>query len=74
MPVPKGVNMDEDAIATTLRVAQQLSPKALQTWLNHGQALIELTRRASPKNPYGKLKPEATSDPVKAPVKKTKRS
>jgi len=53
MPVPKDVHLDEEEIATCLRLAAQMTDRARAIWFIQGQGLVELTRRPSRANPYG---------------------
>lgn len=73
MPVPKGVhNLDEDEIATCLRLAGQMTDRARAIWFIQGQGLVELTRRPSRANPYGTPK-EATAAAAKGPAARHKK-
>ena len=67
MPVPKGVTLDEEKIAAMMRVGSQMSDRAFDTWIHQGQGLVELTKRSSPANPYGKKKAGAIVARVKKP-------
>ena len=78
MPVPKDVHLDEEEIATCLRLAAQMTDRARAIWFIQGQGLVELTRRPSRANPYGmpaKGKAKgATAAAAKGPAARRKRS